>query len=346
MKFLKKTILILLPLILLFGSCSGKENYIESSFVAMDTVISFKVSEGEYDETAIIAECEELLSEIENTISKTAEESDTSIANTDIDMMLEVSPIFEEVTALSLDYSRMTGGAFDITVGGLKNLWEKCSEEGREPTAEEIETALRFVGYDSLTLDNSTLEKRYKETRLDFGAIGKGYAAQKLVQLLEEKGVSGAILSFGGNVALVGAKQSRDLYKVGVKDPYNTADVIGYLSLDGGFVSVSGDYERYIGIGDKKYNHIIDPSTVYPIESGLHSVSVISDNGALADALSTALFVMGKDAAIEFYNSAVCDFEAVFVTDDGVFATAGLKDVFSPQKSVKVTFEGVDPNGN
>lgn len=346
MKLLSKIALFILPALLVLSGCGAENNYVESSFFAMDTVISFKVSEGEYDEVAIIAECEKLLSDLENVISKTVDGSDVFIANTDIDMMLKVDPVFEELLKLSLEYSEMTEGAFDITVGTLKELWEDCSKAERVPTSEEIGNALSFVGFEGLSIDNSTLEKSHKETALDFGAVGKGYGAQKIAELLEKKGVGGAILSFGGNVALVGSKQNGKPYKVGVKDPQNPDGVIGYLSLDGGFVSVSGDYERYIEIGEKKYNHIIDPNTGFPVDNGVHSVCVVSDDGPLADALSTALFVMGKDKAMDFYSSEKCDFEAVFVTEDGVFATAGLQGVLTPKKGVKIVFEGDLNNGD
>lgn len=337
---IKSFFIILSVLALLLYGCAEKDVYVESSFVAMDTIINIKVSEGEYDESAIISECEAMLSDIESIISATAEGSETSIANTDIDMLLDVSPVFIEILQISLSSYELTEGTFDITVGSLKELWEKCSAEGKEPTEDDIKTALENVGCDKLTLKENSLYKDFKETKLDFGAIGKGYAAERITDLLEDRGVSGAILSLGGNVALVGSKQNGKPYKVGVKDPENTNDVVGYLSLDGGFVSVSGDYERYIEIGEKRYNHIIDPRTGYPADSGLHSVSVISEDGALADVLSTALFVMGKDEAIEFYNSGVCDFEAVFVTDDGVFVTDGLEGRYTPKKGESFTTVG------
>ena len=334
---MKKLIILFLLTFLLFG-CEKSEKYVDSSFFAMDTVIDIRISQGELDEASIIAECEGLIADIESVISKSAEGSDTYIANTEIDHLLDFSPIFEELIKLSSEYSALTGGAFDITVGTLKELWEKCAEEGREPTAAELESSLEKVGFEGLTLGDGILEKSFKETKLDFGAVGKGYAAQKVCRLLEERGVSGAILSFGGNVALVGAKRNGEPYRVGVKDPENTDDVIGYLLLEGGYVSVSGDYERHIEIGDKIYNHIIDPTTGYPVSNGIHSVVVVSDDGALADALSTALFVMGIDAAKELYSSGKCDFEAIFVADDGIFATAGLDGIFTPKKGMKITF--------
>ncbi len=341
-----KRILVLLLACLILCGCAKNEEYVDRSFVAMDTIIDIRISDSELDEEAIIAECERLITDIESVISKTVADSDTEIANTGIDLMLAVSGAFSELVSRSSELSRLTDGSFDITVGALKELWENSAKEGRAPSEDEIASCLENVGYNGISIEDGTLKKSSKDIRIDFGAIGKGYAAEKVCELLREKGVSGAILSFGGNVALVGEKKNGEPYKVGIKDPKNPDDVIGYLDLEGGYVSVSGDYERYIEIGETKYNHIIDPKTGYPVSNGLHSVSVVSNDGALSDALSTALFVMGKEASFEFYNSGVCDFEAVFVTDDGIFATAGLEGGFSAKKGVTVTFEGEKENGN
>ncbi|MBQ8005199.1 MAG: FAD:protein FMN transferase [Clostridia bacterium] len=320
---------VLLLVLLMLGGCSQNDEYVSRSVVAMDTIIDIKIIEGEQDESAIIDGCEAMISEIEGIISKTIKDSDTYIANTEIDIMLDTSPVFAELILRSLRISELTEGAFDVTVGAIKELWEKSAEEGTEPTKEQIEACLLHSGFENISIDEGCFEKRYKDLMIDLGAIGKGYAAARVCDYLTECGVDGAILSFGGNVALVGKKKNEKPFVVGVKDPNNTEDVIGYLYLEGGFVSVSGDYERYIEIGGKKYNHIIDPKTGYPVSNGIHSVSVVCDDGVLADALSTALFVMGKDRAIEFYNSGSCDFEAVIVSDEGVFVTDGLKEKFS-----------------
>ncbi len=319
----------LLIVILSFAvSCEPKEKYIEATFFAMDTVISIKIAEDEYDEAAMLSECEKIIRDIEGVISKTAEGSNTALANDDIGLFIDIDPIFEEIINLSLSYSAMTDGCFDITVGGIKELWERCAAEGREPHEGEIALALEAVGYDKISITDNSLKKEKTSTRIDLGAIGKGYAAQKVCDYLSGAGARGAIMSFGGNVALVGAKKSGNPYTVGIKDPKNTSETVGYLSLEGGFVSVSGDYERYIELGDKKYNHIIDPVSGRPSESDIHSVSVISNDGALADALSTALFVMGKDKALELYQSREIDFEVVIITDQGIFMTDGIKDKY------------------
>lgn len=318
----------LIALLILFASCEPKETYAEATFVAMDTVINIRIAEDEYDEAEMLAGCEKIVKDIESVISKTVEGSFTDHTNDDVGLVINIDPVFEEVISLSLEYSALTDGKFDITVGALKELWESCALEGREPYEGEIALKLEAVGYDMLAIEENSLKKEKNDIRIDLGAVGKGYAAQKVCDYLTEAGARGAIMSFGGNVALMGAKKSGKPYVVGIKDPKNTSDVVGYLSLEGGFVSVSGDYERYIEIGDKRYNHIIDPVSGRPSESDIHSVSVICDDGALADALSTALFVMGKDKAFEFYNSKTVDFEAVIITDDGIFMTDGIKEKY------------------
>ncbi len=321
-------VIAMLSVLIFAVSCEPKETYVEATFFAMDTVISIKIAENEYDEAAMLLECENIIKDIENVISKTVEGSNTSLANEHIGLFIDIDPTFEDIISLSLDYSDMTGGLFDITIGGLKELWEQCAEEGREPHEGEIALKLESVGYDKLSIEDNSLKKAKNDTRIDLGAIGKGYAAQKVCDYLSETGAKGAIMSFGGNVALVGAKKSGKPYIVGIKDPKNTSEVVGYLSLEGGFVSVSGDYERYIRIGENKYNHIIDPMSGIPAVSDIRSVSVISDDGALADALSTALFVMGKEKAMQFYNRKTVDFEAVIITDDEILLTDGIKDNF------------------
>ncbi len=326
--------------LLFLTSCTAPEQYKESSFVAMDTVIEMKISDGELDINALFTESENMIREIESAISKTAVDSDTSIANSGVDIILDTSYIFRDAVMLSDKYSKLTDGAFDITAGTLKELWEKCESEGRIPTTAEINEALDATGSEKIKISNGIFRKSHSGTKIDFGAIGKGYAAETVCDMLEEKGVDCAILSFGGNVALVGEKANGKPFVVGVKDPYNTADVVGYLSLESGFVSVSGDYERYMEIGGRSYGHIIDPSTGYPVKNGVHSVSVVCDNGPLADALSTALFVMGPKEGERLYQRGQCRFEAIFVTDDGVFATKGLKKTFSPRDDIKVTYIG------
>ena len=158
--------------------------------------------------------------------------------------------------------------------------------------------------------------------------FGLGWIVCKVVTMLSEKAPYGMI-SFGGNVGVWGQKPTGGAWEIGIKDPFDTEGVVGKIRTDGGFVSVSGDYERFFEVDGKKYHHIFDPKTGYPVDNGLRSVAVYTKDAALGDALSTALFVMGYDKAMEFYNSGIYDFEALFITDNEILMTKGMEEMFT-----------------
>ena len=161
--------------------------------------------------------------------------------------------------------------------------------------------------------------------QLDLGGIAKGYAAGRVRTILREAGVTSAIISLGGNVAAVGKKPDGSAWTVGLQDPDRPEAYFGTVSIEDACVVTSGAYQRYFEENGVCYHHILDPHTGCPAESGLKSVSVVAQDDTLADALSTALFVMGLDAGAEFQKSSGLSFEAVFVTDDNtVWITPGL----------------------
>ena len=157
------------------------------------------------------------------------------------------------------------------------------------------------------------------------GGIAKGYAAGRVRTILREAGVTSAIISLGGNVAAVGKKPDGSAWTVGLQDPDRPEAYFGTVSIEDACVVTSGAYQRYFEENGVCYHHILDPHTGCPAESGVKSVSVVAQDDTLADALSTALFVMGLDAGAELWNSSGLSFEAVFVTDDNtVWITPGL----------------------
>ncbi len=336
-KALRAALCLIFAVLMLAVLVSCGEKYEEATFFAMDTVISIKS-----DNAEAIKAAEKRIGEIESVISKTAEGSDVSLSNTDIDILIDVSDDFSAVVSRAIEISEATDGAFDVTVGILKELWEKCASLGHSPTEQEIKNALTYVSPHLITLDDDCLEKAFKQVRIDLGAIGKGYAAEEAVKAMKDAGAESGILSLGGNVAVFGEKKDGRPYKVAVKNPLDPEKSLGNILLGEGFVSVSGDYERYIEILEtgEKFCHIIDPKTGSPVADGVHSVAVTGKDGTLCDALSTALFVMGKDKAIEFYEKKIYDFEFIIVTDDGVFASAGLEGKFDKARSVDVTYVG------
>ena len=308
-----------------FTSC-GSAKYDEKQIFAMDTVIEIKVEKGRGDE--IFPVCEDIIRQSEKIFSSTLEDSEVYKFNEAFDRLENCSEPFITLLKKSLEISEATDGCFDITVAPLVKLWNITGENPHVPTADEINNALSLISYDRVGVDEDTALKGVG-TQIDMGGIAKGYTLEAVCDYIESCGVKYAVVSFGGNIGTVGKKPSGDKWSVGVKNPFDTSSSVGTLSLDGGFVAVSGDYERYFEKDGVRYHHIFDSRTGFPAKTDIHSVAVICDDGALSDGLSTALFVMGYDKAIEFYDSGKYDFEAVFVTDDGVYTTEGIKENFT-----------------
>lgn len=225
------------------------------------------------------------------------------------------------------EISRQSKGAFDCTLGVLTQLWDIGGENARVPDRDEIAAALKSVGYQTLSLSNGRAALA-KGQALDLGAIGKGIACDEAKALLEQTDLSGAVVSVGGSVLLWGRRPGGGPWKVGVRDPRGeAADQLGAFSLNGGFVSTSGDYERTLTAGGKTYHHILDPKTGYPAQAGLISVTVSAPTGLLSDALSTACFVLGYEKSLALLDAFGA--EAVFVTmEKGVRVTGGLRKSF------------------
>ncbi len=302
-----RKILPLLLCLMLLTSCAQAQNYQRTIF-SMDTHIELSI----YARNG-----EELLDEAEEEIKRINEKY--SVANLDKGVMLQD----EETAALiaaAQDLKEKTGGAFDINVAPIMRIWGFYSEEfgeknHRVPTQSEIGEAM---------------DAARSGTYLDFGAIAKGYCADKLSWLLRSKGVESAVLSLGGNVALIGAKPDGTPWTVGIQSPFDDG-LYATVKAQDTMIITSGDYVRYFEENGHMYHHIINPHTGYPAESDLSSVTVISNSGATADALSTALFVMGKDKAIEYWRT-YGDFELVLITKDGtIHYTEGI-DILSENK--------------
>lgn len=331
-----------LTLALCSVSCNKVEEkeYYDAYFTAMDTQITVRlardsgVKDGKkpiYFEDAyleqIVSECADIAKRVEGVFSRTDENSLTYEVNTAADSLFDLDEEFCSLLEKSFEITDKTEGAFDVTLGTVTELWNVTAEEPVIPTDDAVAEALSHVGRDKLTLDGTTIKKIDRLTKLDFGAIAKGYALALITEHLEGTDVVYGLVSFGGNVSVFGSKGEDVKYKVGITDPADTSKVVGYVYIDSGYVSVSGDYERFFEKDAVRYHHIMDAKTGKPAESDISSVSVICDDGTLADALSTALFVIGSEKAVEFQKSGAYDFEAVITTKDGeTIVTDGLSE--------------------
>lgn len=211
-----------------------------------------------------------------------------------------------ELVSRTLDVCRKSQGALDITVLPLSRLWnfDKLADPDFDPDSMEvpeedaIREALAHVGYEGLIFDeeSSILSAEDDKLSLEMGAVGKGYAIDQTLEKAKEEGASGMLLSAGSSIGMFGTKPDGSLFRVALRDPRGSqSDYLGVLTLSDCTVSTSGDYERYFEKDGVRYHHILDPHTGYPADSGLMQVTIISENAALGDALSTACFVLGLE---------------------------------------------------
>lgn len=327
------------------GDGNAKTEYRTLNIFAMNTYVTMRLSttaaDGHIftvDEMDAINEgCILLLGELESVLSVTLEESDIFRLNSAESGITDADPATVEVLARALEIAKETGGTFTPAIRTVTALWDVVNG-GYVPTDKEIAEALAHTDYTAVSVNGNAVSKTDPAVQVDLGAIGKGYAAEKLIDYLVSAGITEGLVSLGGNVGVFGENAVADPFTVGIADPSDTSAVSGYLTLPAGFVSVSGDYERYFEKDGVKYHHIMDPKTGRPAASGLRSAAVVSEDGTLADALSTALFVMGAENALTFYDSGVYEFEAILITDDGrIIVTPGLADTFTLADGVAYT---------
>ncbi len=233
-----------------------------------------------------------------------------------------------------------TGGAFDITVLPLMELWGFTSGDYRVPESSEIAAALEHIGSEKLSLSNGELSLG-SAAGIDLGGIAKGYTSDRLTELFRERGISSACVSLGGNVQCLGAKPDGTPWRCGIVHPFNKdgGEYLGIVSVADKAVITSGAYER--NFTDAKtgrlYHHIIDPSTGYPAETGLASVTIVSSSGILADALSTACFIMGLEGSIDYWNASGRAFDMILMrSDGGIFITPGIAGSFTSSGEVHI----------
>ena len=329
---MKKILSFILAFLILpvFVGCSDDAEPEQHSydFISMDTVFSIQTgaitAESGKSSDDIFEGCEKITADIESAISRDLETSDLHNLNKYVNVLFDADPILIDVLGSAINIAKLTDNAYDPTVGNLTLLWN-VKGGGPVPKQIDIENALRLSGTELIEIKDDAVYKNDPDVMLDLGGIGKGYAAQKLIEHLYSEGVSYGIVSAGRTVGVFGEKPDLSKFKIGIADPFHSDGVVGYIYTDSGFISVAGDYEQYFEEDGVRYHHIIDPATGYPSKSGLSSVAVFSQNGAIADALSTALLVMGYDKAMEFYRSGEMSFEAVFIESDGkVSLTDGL----------------------
>lgn len=239
---------------------------------------------------------------------------------------VKASPDLFNMIALSIHYSKKTQGAFDITVGPLTRLW-RFGEKSHLPSRAEIDTLLPLVGWEKINLDREkqTVELTKPGMILDLGGVSKGYAVDKAMQVLQSRGIRGALVTTGSTTRVIGTKAGNRAWEIGIQHPRDEGELLGVISSTQKSISTSGDYQRYFEKEGKRYHHILDPRTGLPVERIMAVTVVVTGDCAAADTLSTGVFALGFPQALRFVENEK-GLEAMIVTSDGrVHLSSGLK---------------------
>ncbi|MCI8630550.1 MAG: FAD:protein FMN transferase [Firmicutes bacterium] len=334
---MRKYILVII-ICILFCGCQIKNDMAEIQMFAMDTFIDLK-AQGENGEKALL-EAEKEINRLEKLFSPTIEQSEIFAINQyAAKQTVTVSKDTFDLIEKAKEYCNITEGAFDITIAPVVKAWGFTEEVKRVPSDEEIQQKLQLVDNNKLHIDkqNSTVYLENENMSIDLGGIAKGYASNKVNEILKKNGVSSAVISLGGNVSVTGKRPDGTKWRIAVQDPMNSEGYVGILNVEDTSVITSGVYQRFFEQNGKKYHHIIDTKTGKPTQNGLLSVTIVCDNGAMADALSTSVMVAGLQKGSELWRK-LDNFGMIVITDSNeMYISEDIEDIFEVSDDVEYT---------
>ena len=263
---------------------------------------------------------------IEMMISSWNPDSETALINKNagikpVEVSFELFKLIERAKQISV----ITDGAFDISYASLDHVWKFDGSMKYKPTEANIKKSIAKVGYHKIVLNKAyqTVFLKQKGMRISFGAIGKGYAADRAKELLVSKQVVAGIINASGDLTTWGTKASGEKWMIGIANPLSKNKIFSWLPILESSVATSGNYEKYVTFDGKKYSHIIDPKTGYP-SAGINSVSIFAKSAELCDALATAVFIMGRDAGLSLINQ-LGGTEVILVDNDNkIYKSSGI----------------------
>lgn len=304
------------------------EQFKDFEIFCMGTNIIQRIYSDNAEEVAKIAEKE--LRRIETTMNffnPTSEVSRINMAAGKHEVL--VSNETFQVIKKAKECSSLCDGTFDITAAPLIKLWSIFSESQRVPLKSEIDNILNLTNYEDISLneDTNSVKLCREGQKIDLGAIAKGYAADRIIEIYKESGIKSAFINIGGNVLTLGRKPDGLPWSIGIQNPFEQrGKYIGAIKVSDKTVVTSGDYVRYFEKDKIRYHHILDPRTGYPSESGIISATIIGKSSMEADALSTAVFILGLKNGVELVNR-INGVEAIFITSDkNIYVTEGARE--------------------
>ena len=309
------------------SGCSPNTNSISKSGFYFDTIITITLY-GTNDST-YIDHCFELAKDYENKFSNTITTSDISKINDAAGKaVVTVSDETIELLSAGIKYGQLSNGCFDLTIGHLSDLWNfsenaNLSEKTNHmadasilPSAKEIGECIKHIDYTKLQIKDNNVFLDDIKSKIDIGAIAKGYIADQMKEYLNSQGITSGVINLGGNILTIGEKTDKSNYTIGIEKPFDeNKDAMATVKVKDKSVVTSGIYERYYRVNDTLYHHILDVKTGYPYDNGLYSVTIISDSSMDGDALSTTCFALGLEEGLELIEH-LEDTEAIFITSD------------------------------
>lgn len=330
-----KAISLLMGIFLIFSLIGCTNNNDDSKPLSkteyfMGTVVTVTLYDNKSEK--IIDKAFEEVKKIEQLVSINMEGTELDEVNNNAGIKpVKVSDDTYNIIKKGLEYSSLTNGSFDITIGPIVKLWSIGLPEAKVPTLDEIKGALKYINYKDVEINDSekTVFLKKPGMIIDLGGIAKGYTADVIAQTLKDEGVEKAIIDLGGNVYALGEKAENTLWRIGIQNPDQTrGEIVGSINVKDKSIVTSGIYERFIEQDGVKYHHILSPETGYPYDNEIAGVTIISDKSIDGDALSTSVFSMGVAKGLEFVNS-LPDIEAIFITKDHkVYLTEGSQEIF------------------
>lgn len=310
--------LIAISLVFFTVACTAQQPYkrtlkLMGSRFDITVVANDSIEANKHIDTAVAE-----ITRIEKLISSWDVNSQTSAINRNAGIKpVKVDTELFQLIERAIGISKLTDGAFDISYASMDRIWKYDGSMTEMPSEEEIKASVSKVGYQNIVLDkeNSTVFLKLEGMKIGFGAIGKGYAADKAKELLISKGVLSGIINASGDMNTWGKQPNGNEWKVAITNPMDKNKVFALLPITNGAVVTSGNYEKYVNFNGKRYTHIIDPRTGYP-SSGIISVTVFAPKAELADALATSVFVMGKEAGLDRINQ-LPKIECIIIDDKG-----------------------------
>ena len=304
----------MLPALMLPAGASQGEPMVTKYGFYLDTVVAVSA----YADEAVVEGALALCGDYEAILGKTREGSDVWNINRSAGEPVVVSDATLDILRLAAEVGEKTGGAFDITVAPAVALWDFSGTGARLPDAEALRQAAERIDYRKVEIDGSAV-RLPDGMQIDLGGIAKGYIADRIADYLEQNGVKSGLLNLGGNILTVGSKPGGS-WKVGIQDPFGATGEakIAIFANDTSIVT-SGVYERGFDLNGVRYHHLLDAQTGWPVQNGLASVTIITKESVLADALSTGAFALGLADGMALVES-LDGVEAIFITDRGEVA--------------------------